>query len=659
MPVPLPTQNGQITRRRLMSGVRFPEYKERYLDGLNLDPVDNSPTSDHNRIVSALLRRIYDSYDVIRKRHEQWRKIDENLTAYIPLDEVEKKIKNADDRKPVRIVVPMTYATLDTLQSFYLGLLEDPIYRYRSEGSPEDIIGSVLLERHVAYQARRFKHVLALSTLARDSFAYGIGAVSPQWTQKTGFETVSVDQQVFGIDNGSAKVRRETVLYEGNKLQTINPYRLLIDPNVSISDYQDGEFIGWHDRTSKMHLLSMETEDETMFNVKYLDHFDGRSNIFLANDSARSTKFGDLDFRSPTRIENPADIVWMYCTLIPSSEEWKLGSSDRPQKWLFGLAGDSVLVKAEPMDLDHDMYPITISAPEDDGHSSTPLGRLEITYGMQQAVDFLINARLSNLRKMVNNLWAVDPSLINMNDVAKTRDGMIARLRKSAFGTGRLKDAIMNFPANDFSSTVFNDVGFFDGAVQRSTGTTEQQQGIGSASRDRVTATEIQALASGSGGKLMSMVQRMYWQYHYDLSMMCGYQTIQFAEEEIWTKIVGHGEQELREVYGNARSVPIKPSDLRMAEVMIHDGSNPAMGDINAWNNFFQIAAQIPEISEQYDISRIFGQFLRMQGVKNPESMKRTEPVQGVAADVQSDEDVQRQAEAGNVIPLNQAVNAL
>lgn len=650
MPAIIPIQSREVKFRTLV-GVNFPEYRSRYPEGLNLKPGER----DHDRILKALTNRISDSYDAIKTRHAGWRKLDENTTAYIPLNELEKRVKASDDRKPVQIVIPMTYATLDTLLSFYMSFLEDPIYRYTTEGSTEDIIGTVLLERHVNQQASRFKHPLALHTLARDGFMYGVGAVAPVWTQVEGFKTSRIAENVFG-NSVSQRVRERVVQYEGNKLQSIDTYKLLLDPSVSVAAYQDGEYIGWYDRTSKNALLTRERQDSAIFNVKYLKQIDARSGILSLSETGRSTKFGQKDFYDPNNTLTPADVVWMYVDLVPSDEEWQLSRGEANEKWMFGIAGDSIIVAASKLELDHNMFPVVLCAPDYDGHSTTPMGRMEITYGMQQSLDFLFNARLSNLRKLVNMLFAVDPSLINLPDLMDTRDGMIARLRKDAWGRGLLKDAIMPIPVNDFSSNVFGDINFLMSVNDRATAATEQQQGIAQRSRDRVTATEIQALATGSGSKLSKMVQLMFWQYHYDLSYIMAKQTVQLADENIWIELMGPGEEQLRMIYGTEQRIPITPDQLRMGLVQIHDGSNPAMGDATAWTQFLQNASQIPELMQAYDLARIAAQFLRLQGIRNPESMRRKQMPQ-MQAQVMPDEQVQQQLQAGNILPMRGAVN--
>jgi len=646
----IPIQSRDV-KFRTLAGVNFPEYRSRYPEGLNLKPGER----DHDRILRALLRRVRDAYDAIKPRHSGWRKLDENVTSYIPLSELERKVKAADDRKPVQIVIPMTYATLDTLLSFYMSFLENPIYRYTTEGSVEDVIGTVLLERHVNLQASRFKHPLVLHTLARDGFMYGVGAVATVWTQVEGYVTKRIDENIFG-NSVSQRVRERVVQYEGNKLLSIDPYKLLLDPSVSVASYQDGEYVGWYDRTTKNALLNRERQDTAVFNVKYLRHIDARSNIIALSETGRSTRFGQKDYYDVNNTLVPADVVWMYVDLVPSDEEWKLSSGERNEKWMFGVAGDSVIIAASKLELDHNMFPVVLCAPDYDGHSTTPVSRMEMTYGLQQALDFLFNARLSNLRKLVNMLFAVDPSLINLPDLMDTRDGMIARLRREAWGRGVLRDAIMPIPVSDFSSTVFSDINFLINVTDRATAATEQQQGIAQRSRDRVTATEIQALATGSGSKLSKMVQLMFWQYHYDLSYILAKQTVQLADVDVWTELMGPSEEQLRKIYGDQDRIRITPDQLRMGLVQIHDGSNPAMGDANAWNLWLQNTAQIPELAQAYDLTRIAAQFLRMQGIRNPDSMRRKQVPQ-MQARVMPDEQVEQQVRAGNIIPMREVVN--
>ena len=78
-------------------------YGYEYPSGLDLKPGSEL----HTNIVSQILKRARQSHGVISNRFDSWGLIDEKLTAYIPLTEKEREIRDDDRRKPVSIVVPV------------------------------------------------------------------------------------------------------------------------------------------------------------------------------------------------------------------------------------------------------------------------------------------------------------------------------------------------------------------------------------------------------------------------------------------------------------------------------------------------------------------------------------------------------------------------
>jgi len=282
-----------------------------YPDGLNL-----RPDSDlHRRIVNVIMQRARLSRTALSPRYDAWKKIDESMMAYTPLDEEEKLVKANDSRKPTSIIVPLSYAIHDTFLTFLAGaFLNNPVFRYDPTG-PEDTVPVLALERLIDLQVRRSKMGLSLLTQWSDAIKYGIGTVGIAWDVQRGL----IPGTPIGVTD--SRVFDESIIYEGNTLDNVNPYTFLPDPNVPAGKVQDGEFVGWISRDNRMKVLEREADSGgRLFNGKYLRAIDGRSS-FLERD---------VYYQKSTSLPyaNVVDIIWMYITIIPS--EWGLGSSEYP-----------------------------------------------------------------------------------------------------------------------------------------------------------------------------------------------------------------------------------------------------------------------------------------------------------------------------------------
>ncbi|KKL04694.1 hypothetical protein LCGC14_2613510, partial [marine sediment metagenome] len=267
------------------------DYRGRYPRRLDLTPGSEL----HGFIVDKILERAVESYNVISARHSSWREIDKVLTAYIRTSDKEKELKAKDDRKPVAILFPYSYAMMETMLSYLVGaFFQEPIFQYEGY-SPEDTIGAAMMELVIQLHCVKNKVYIPLHTMFRDALSYGMGAVSPDWIVRTGYKRV--ERQTSGIVDIAGKLfrkkpiidRSEEVVFEGNSLNNIDPYMFLPDPNAG-TDIQSAEYLGWVIRDNYMSLIREEQADDKMFNVKFLKAHEAKTSIFAIDQSEREKK---------------------------------------------------------------------------------------------------------------------------------------------------------------------------------------------------------------------------------------------------------------------------------------------------------------------------------------------------------------------------------
>lgn len=594
-----------------------------YPNGLDLRP---SETGLYMSLKNDIINRARTSRESLYDRFNGWADIDKTLTTYIYKDDKERDIKEADRRKPVRVVIPVTYAVLETLLTYWsAAFLEEPYFRYEGVGS-EDVIGAKMLEMAVAQQCRRGKVGLDLHTMWRDSFAYGFGVSSIGWERKTGYRTVKKSNSVFSMLRNAFKeteptFERERVeIYAGSTLRAVDPYSYLPDPDVPIERVQEGEFVGWIERTNYMDLMALERDNpDEYFNVRYLGLLQGHGKSIFANreDTGRYDKYGKYE-SSDTSVSNPIDVIHMYRKIIP--KDLGVGDEEYPEIWLFSLAADQVIIRAQPLGLDHEMFPVAISAPDYDGHSMTPISRLETVYGLQQTIDWLFDSRIANVRKAINDALIVDPQLVNIHDIANPKPGKLIRMRRQAWGRG-VKDAVMQLDIRDVTTNHIGDVSYIQDIVRNTTGATDILMGIRRKTSERVSATEASDVKSGGLSRLEKAAKIASMQAHQDIAYQMAWNTRQLMDRDIFVKIIGNLDREMMEdLYGRAERgrIAVTPQDLDIDfDVIMHDGSIPSNGSPEMWIQLFQIMATNPYLSQSLDIVRVFKHAARLMGAKN------------------------------------------
>jgi hypothetical protein len=592
-----------------------------YPGGINLDP----DSEMHRKLLKFILTAAKEAYDVIQNRFDTWSELDEKLTVYIDLDSEEEDIQNTDERKPVSIVVPITYATRETLLTYWVAaFLRSPIFRYMPSRDPNDVIGVMLLENVIEQHTIRSKASLDLHTMWSDAFTYGFGAVSPTWRVERGYRTTydTEIERILGFPVRKKEVRRreEITQFEGNALTSLDTYNCLPDPNVPIIKVQDMDYFGWSERgTYNALLMDEKMSGGSLFNIKYLHDMGDRTSSYYnsgSEDTGRYTKTG-LSIDRPDQIRGkPVDIINMYMWIIPS--EYGLGDSEYPEIWKFAVAADRVIIEASELGLDHNKIPVCTMSPDSDGHTTMPVSILEREYPLQHAIDWLWQSHVANVRKTINNMLVVDPSLINMNDLVDTKYGMVARLRAAAWGRG-VTDAVEQLQVQDVTKGHIGDIGFLMN-IDNLVFTSNQAKGSQERKGERVSAQEARDTRMAKLGAI---------QAHYDIAYQFASNTIQLMEEEQVVKLSGEYTQQLIDEYAvQADFFKVSPKALDVRwDVIPQDGTIPGGEYADVWERLMNNAAAHPELYQSLDFVRIWKHIARLLGAKDPDAfMKR--PVQ-------------------------------
>jgi len=625
------------------------DFDYEYPEGLDLKPGSDL----HNFIRDKIWQRAQSARREMSKRFDSWREIDRTLTSYIPLKDKEEQLKKKDSTKPVSIVFPYSYAMLEALLTYLsMAFFQDPIFQYEGV-EDDDTTGAMLMELVIRLQCIKNKVPLNIHTMLRDSLVYGVGVTIPGWSTKHGRKPVKstiVTQSELGEQRSYKVDMVDSLLFEGNDLSNIDPYMWLPDPSVASSDIQSGEFNGWIDRDNYMNLLSEEGQSHSgLFNVKYLKSKKDKRSTFALDQSDRLKRHGgsaDLH-RSTWGVTNPVDVIKMYVTLIP--KDWKLGDGEYPEKWYFELAADDVVITCERADHNHGMYPISVASPEYDGYSITPIGRLEVLYGLQHTLDFLFNSHTSNVRKAINDMLVVDPYLVNINDLKDPQPGKLIRLRRPAWGRG-VDKVVQQLGIQDITRANIADSAYITQWMDRISGADQSMQGsLRQGGPERLTKGEFQ----GTRGSAISRLQRIAMiigiQAMQDIGTMFAVHTQQYMSQETFVKITGRYANQLTKTFGSQRA-RVSPYDLSVNyDLIVRDGSIPGGNFSEAWLQLFQVIGTTPELMQQFDVTRIFMYIAGQLGAKNIEDFKRN--VSQVQTQTMPDEEVAKQAQAGNLVP--------
>lgn len=630
-------------------------YDYDYPDGLDLKPGSKL----HESLVNAIWQRASDAHSSISKRFSSWNRVDETLTTYIDLTDEEEDVQDEDGRKPVSIVYPNSYAILETMLSYMvMAFFQDPMFRYVGF-SPADTVKAILLQKVVQQHCEYNKVPLAIHTMFRDNFAYGLGVAVPSWKVRMGRRPVVSDILGTGLFNrpiiaGQEINMVEQVVHEGNALENIDPYNYLPDPNVPVDKVDDGEFVGWLSRTNLMDVLSTEKTDIDMFNARYIKHLRIAETSIITNENNRrgkKTKATDRSFNENTNANN-VDIISMYVKLIP--REWNLGKGEYPETWYFELAGDSVIIKARPSEGLDDRFNVAVCASEYDGYSGMPISRLEVMDGMQTVLNWLFNSHIANVRKAMNDMFLVDPFLVNINDLKDPRPGKLIRMRRPAWGQG-VKNAVQQFNVSDVTRGNMVDAGVISQLMRMLSGTDNPVMGnLRQGGPERLTTAEFQGTMSGAVSRLERVARISSYQAMQDIARMFANNVQQFMEKETYIQTVGNWPDIIAQEYGVVNEpIPVNPFDMVLNyEVLIRDGSIPGGNFSQSWIQLYQIITGNPELMQQFDMVKVFKHIATNLGAKNVSDFERRVMPK---VSTTTDQNAEIQAQRGNYVPIEGA----
>lgn len=500
---------------------------------------------------------------------DEYTKIDHSLDCFMSPDEMDRRRKGKDARKPINVVVPQQYANLDIFKTgmhkaFFSGKY---IHRYAGKGSPERAAKAIIANEVVARIGAPdwFKHRRSLDILYGDCFSYGRGWMWGKWSKRKAprYEITQIDEMMsamLGEMGGDYKVGEQIrymtdemeVTKEGTEWVNIDPYQVLPDPTVTPDCFQDSEFFGWASRTDANILIGQEGDpEENLFNTRALPIIAQISptSRYYRTDAPPTPRIdpGDGQWKDTINSSN-IDIVYMMCRIVP--RDWGLGEGKMPQLWFFAVAGDKLLIKAHQIRARHGMYPVVCGAPNARGHHIAPVSHLMVTQGLAGATDYLVKRRLDFLDTAQNGKFAIDPTLFEYRDFRDSSGGpTIVRMKKSAFGTGKIHDGFMQFDIKDVTAGTWGDVSSLIQMARDGSGIQDVLLGSGGNLPERPTATGIDALQGGALSRLTRAAIVLDEQVH----ATKGYQDIcnvsQYMGSEMIIEIEGRDEEIVRGWY--------------------------------------------------------------------------------------------------------------
>jgi hypothetical protein len=603
----------------------------------------------HNTVLQYLLRRLNYSERTMTQFYSRWNASERKFQAYINLPDYENQLKqmNKSGTPPavVSITIPYSFATIWTIVTYLVHTFcgQKPIFQV-SAYKEESIEATSYMETILQYNADHTRLILRLIQWFLDSEIYGFGAVRCLWDEERANRTVWTNQSTGGLllpnaPKRNMRQRQEKVVFEGNKVTNIDPFMFFPDPRVPMSEVNKrGEFVFWRSFEGKHVLL----RDQAQGLIKWVDNIANMPQGIWGELSGKSVRALVAEGQSSPGDPQLRDIrATPYyqldqCSIEIVPKELNLGDRDSPEKWLFTIGNKSQIIQAEPLDYDHGRHPVAVIEPSSSGYAFGQPGTLDFLGPIQDTLSWFINSHIHNVRTAMNNMFVVDPSMVEIQDLKTPGAGKIIRLKRSAYGQD-VKSVLTQLQVQDVtkghidSMRVFQQIGDIFAAVGDNMKGIQDEGG-------RKTATEIRTSGEAGASRLAARARFISAQGMVDLAEQMSLNIQQLMTQDFYLQVVGQ----------KGMDNPINISPQMVAGDFyfpVNDGTLPIdkTALLGIWREIWQTIVSNPLLAQKYDEGKLFEYIAEIGGAKNISAFKIS-----MAPDAQ----VENAAAGGNLVPL-------
>lgn len=562
---------------------------------------------------------------------ESFRRIDlayareENLLK----DHQYSKIANryGDASKLQDITVPVVMPAVESAVTYQASvfLTGEPIFGVVA--SPQYINEALQMQAKIAEEATRGGWVAEFMKVFRDGFKYNFAAMEVVWKKKTTpvFDT--------NIAFSATQAEPKEIIWEGNCLKHLNVYNTFVDPRVDpIKVPEDGEYAGYVEVYSRIKFKQFlaDLRDKIIANVTAALE-SGFENTFHVPEinpetyakSGRQSGFNWLAWAQLASAETQInykdsyEVTTLYARILPADFGMRVPAANTPQIWKFYIVNDRVLIYAERQTNAHNLIPILVCQPNEDGLGYQTKSLATNVQPVQSITSAMWTSILAARRKAIYDRVIYDPSRIleaHMNN-----PNPIARIpvRPSAYGKP-VGEAVYPFPfRDDQSGLLIQETQQLIAMSNMITGQNPVRQG--QFVKGNKTQQEFQTVMGNANGRDQTVAMLLEAQLFTPLKHIIKLNILQY--------------QPAAELYDRAskENIKIDPVALRKAilEFKISDGLVPSEKLMNgeAWGMAIQVIGSSPQITGGYNVAPMFSYLMKQKGAdlspfeKSPEQL--------------------------------------
>lgn len=605
----------------------------------------------HTTVLEFVTKMKTDLKKACTSRHKKWRTAEEDYRAYIDIEAASESRKTrstqgVDYPGTVPIVIPMAMAGVHSYLSFLMEVFggRRPVIKLGGR-TGRDVKPAEKMEAVIEYQMQhdRVRGLLQLFFWFQDALTLGSGFLGANWVAHTEPRVQWTQPDRLGDAVGAKPTSSivDTIVYEGNDLTPLDPYRVYPDPRVPLSHIQSGDALAFEFTRSETEL---DRDVDRYFNVDLIPRKSGPDNKKGSESNRQKILGTDIGGTlSHKALPGFPELFELHAKIRPY--DLGIGDSDRIELWIFTMANNEIIIGCEKSDAAGELFPVNAIEFLPCGHQFFNQGFVETVAPLQNHFSWLFNSRVNSVRQAMNQTNIFDPSKV---DVSKLKEDKIVRwvpLLATAQG-GDLTKVVHTIKPNDPTANYGNDLMIILDIYQRLTAITDMVQGL--PAKGRRTAFEMSGVQGAATGRLKLVAEIFSLGGVIPLAKMMVQNTQQYMTEAAWVQLLG-------EEGANAEPLEVNPWDIAGEfNYPVVDGTAPMdknrSGDV--WKEILIGVAGSQELSAELSLFKIFEQLAKTLGIKNVDDFRRNGP--NFQAQIQGQDEVAKRAKAGNIVPIEE-----
>lgn len=530
--------------------------------------------------------------------------IDKHVSGWMRMSEQDKQRQAKEEREgtpqAVLVNLPLTFVHLDDMMTYYAATFAPNRGMFYTTAKPDEQSASngitTIMNNHAIYSGYYRQTLQGLWNILK----YNNGGFCMEWASDSG-------PKFSG--QGKDAVVEETVVWSGNRIESLDMYNTFHDPFVQPCEvHVKGEWAAKAKLISRFE-LQVKASKGYYFNVAEALDGDGLPECQyyrkppreaqMESDDSKGSKTNWINILSMTdgyMQTSGFELCEIYIKLNPYQLNLVPRNStnrarNRVETWKLTLLNDKHIIQAEPATNIHGHIPFYFASLNDDLMEKAQKSVAEILKPLQNFASFLLNTHIQATRKNIWGLTIYDKNVVDLENIPKGEVAAMIATKPMAAGK-RIQDYIWTHSNTLETKQTMQDLDSTMGIINQFFPTQSLPSQI--AGIDRAVNSQVLAVQQGANRRMQKGARLLDDMAFRPMRFGMYYNIIQFQAAG-----------QVSDFYG--KKVDVNLDELRNTDLPFIIGQGlkaiDRMGLAEAYQGLVFALIQTPQAGQQFDLA--------------------------------------------------------